>query len=255
MRHALTLLLDWAYADPDLAVVTWRAQAGNWASRRVAWSVGFTFGPTVPGMMANKGRRHDAWIGWLGRDEPRTPTTDWLEPVALAGGGVRLRAWRPDDGPALVEAAHDPVLKAALPRAPLPLTPARVDGYLLRVGLGAATGDRVAWCVADAASDAALGNVAVFGFAGGSAEVGYWAHPAGRGRGAMTTALGLVTRHALDPAGLGVRRLDLLSAAGNGASRRLAERVGFRLVGVEHASSPTADGGWDDTARYELVRG
>ncbi|MDO9455362.1 GNAT family N-acetyltransferase [Nocardioides sp.] len=255
-RRALTLALDWGYAERDLAVVTWRAQVGNWASRRAAWSVGFAFGPTVPGMLDQRGERRDAWIGWLTRTDDRGPRTRWLSPPALEGGGVRLRPWRDTDGDRLVEAALDPVLRAALPRAPLPRTADEVAGYLLRVGLGAANGDRVAWCVADAATDVALGNAAVFGFEDGSAEVGFWSHPAGRGRGAMTAALGLVTAHALAGAeadGLGVRRLDLLTAATNRGARGLAERAGFTLVGVERATSPTRDGDWDDTARYELL--
>ena len=254
-RRALGLALDWARDERGVAVVHWRAQEGNWGSRRVAWATGFTFGPTVPGLLVQRGERRDAWTGWLGPDDLRSPTTPWLEATPLEAPGVRLRPWRVDDGPRLVEAAHDPVLRAGIPRSPLPLSLAEVSDYLVRVELGAATGGRVAWCVADAASDEALGNVAVSGFDEGSAEVGYWSHPAGRGRGVLATALGLVTRHALDPGGLGVRRLDLLTAASNTGSRRLAERVGFTLVGIERLSAPTPDGGWEGTARYELVAG
>jgi RimJ/RimL family protein N-acetyltransferase len=162
---------------------------------------------------------------------------------------VRLRAWRVEDGPRLVEAAHDPLVRARLPRAPLPTTLGDVDAYLLRVALRAAEGDRVAWCVTDAA-DLALGNVAVFGFEDGSAEVGFWSHPEGRGRGVVSRAVAVATTHAFDH--LGVRRLDLLTAASNPGARAVAERTGFTLVGIERASAPTAEGGWADTVRYEL---
>ncbi|WP_170286151.1 GNAT family N-acetyltransferase [Nocardioides rubriscoriae] len=258
MGRALGLLLDWGFTRRDVAVVHWRCLEGNWTSRRTAWSVGFRFGPTIPGRVGHP----DRWTAWLGRDDPRTPTTRWLDPVPLEGDGVRLRAWRAGDGARLVEAAHDPALRTALPHAPLPRADREVAGYLLRVGLGAATGERVAWCVTDAGADfgadagRALGNVAVFGFDDGSAEVGFWSHPEGRGRGVMTTAVGLAVAHALAPAhagGLGVRRLDLLTAAANRGARAVAERAGFTLVGVERASSPTADDGWTDTARYERV--
>lgn len=256
MQRAVTLLLDWAFTHRDVAVVHWRCFEGNWPSRRTAWALGFRFGPTIPARVGHP----DRWTAWLGRDDPREPVDRWLDPVPLTGDGVRLRAWRDDDGPRLVEAAHDPVLRAGIPHNPLPRSADEVAGYLRLVGLRAATGERVAWCVADAGSDAgsdaALGNVAVFGFDDGSAEVGFWAHPEGRGRGVMATALGLVVAHALAPldaGGLGVRRLDLLTGAGNRGARGLAERAGFVLVGVEHASLPAADGGWGDTARYERV--
>lgn len=250
-RRMLTLALDWGFAERGLAVVRWRAERGNWASRRVAWATGFSFGPTVPGLLIQRGERRDAWTGWLGRDDDRVPTTRWLDPVVLERDGVRLRPWRAADGPTLVEAAHDPVLRDGIPGSPLPVAVDEVEDYLLRVHEATAEGRRVAWCVTDAATDEVLGNVAVFGFDDGSAEVGYWAHPRGRGRGAMATAVRLAADHAGDA--LGVRRLDLLTAASNDRSRRLAERVGFRLVGVESASAPATDGGWQDTARYELV--
>jgi RimJ/RimL family protein N-acetyltransferase len=91
----------------------------------------------------------------------------------------------------------------------------------------------------------------------GSAEVGFWSHAEGRGRGVMTTAVGLAVTHAMAPSGagdgLGVRRLDLLTAAANRGVGRLAERVGLPLVEVEQDSMPAAAGAWADTARYELV--
>lgn len=248
-RRAVALLLDWAVAEHDVAVVHWRCDEGNWASRRTAWALGFRFGPTIP---ARRGRP-DRWTAWWGRDDARVPTTRWLSPVELVGDGVRLRAWGPGDGSALVEAAHDPVLRAAIPHSPLPVTADEVASYLLQVEVRAAQGERVAWCVESTDTGQVLGNVALFGFEDGSAEVGCWAHPAGRGRGAIATALRLVVDHAL--AELDVRRLDVLTAATNHAARRLATRAGFDLVGIETATMPTTDGGWAGTARYELVPG
>ena len=55
------------------------------------------------------------------------------------------------------------------------------------------------------------------------AEIGYWAHPAARGRGVMTEATRLVARHTLLPyedGGLGHHRVSLRAAAGNAASNR-----------------------------------
>ncbi|HWJ67710.1 MAG TPA: GNAT family N-acetyltransferase [Nocardioides sp.] len=77
MRRALGLLLDWAFDEQGIEVVTWRAFVGNWASRRTAWSLGFTFGPTVPRLLPHRGERRDAWTARLARDDRARP---------LAGG-------------------------------------------------------------------------------------------------------------------------------------------------------------------------
>ena len=262
MRRALGLLLDWGF-EQGVAVVQWRAFTGNWSSRRTVWRLGFSFGPTIPQLLPQRGGRRDAWTGWIGRDDPREPAEPWLEPSVLEADGLRLRPWRESDAEGLVGAALDPCLQEWIPQSPLPRTVEDVPDYLLRVRLGAATNGRVAWCVADAATDAVLGNVALFAFEGDgdekTAELGYWSHPAGRGRGVMTTALRAVTSWAMGSVadgGLGVRRLYLLTADRNRASRRLAERVGFRHVGTERDFGPGRAGdGYVDSALYDLLRG
>jgi RimJ/RimL family protein N-acetyltransferase len=260
MRRALALLLDWGF-DRGIEVVHWRAFVGNWSSRRTVWALGFRFGPTIPGLLPHRGERRDGWTGWIGRDDPREPVEPWLVPPVLEADGVRLRPWRDDDAAGLVEAANDPVMREWVPDSPLPRTPDEVPPYLLRVRLAAATNQRVAWCVADRDTDGVLGNVALFDFEDGAddltAQVGYWSHPVGRGRGAMTAGLRAVCEWAMRPSragGLGARRLYLLTSSRNDASRRLAERVGFVHVGTERASAPVAGGGYEDNALYDLVR-
>lgn len=261
MRRAVGLALDWGFGDRGLHVVHWRAHAGNWASRRVAWSLGFSFGPTIPRLLEQRGERYDGWTGWIGAGDPRRPGARWLVPPVLEAGEVRLRPWRGDDADRLVEAANDPVLRQWIPDTPLPRTPDAVPDYLTRVHLAAATNSRVAWCVADAGSDLALGNVALFHFEDRgddlTAEIGYWAHPAGRGRGVMATALRAATEWAFGltaDGGLGARRLYLLTSARNQASRRLAERAGFAHVGTERGSAPVAGGDYEDSALYDRLR-
>lgn len=80
MRRALNLLLDWGFSERDLAVVHWRANVGNWASRRTAWAVGFTFGPTIPRLLEHRGERRDGWTGWIVADDPREPRDRWSGP-------------------------------------------------------------------------------------------------------------------------------------------------------------------------------
>lgn len=257
MRRALDLLLDWAFEQRGVVVVHWRANVGNWASRRAAWAVGFTFGPTIPRLLEQRGERYDAWTGWIGADDPREPTVRWLEPPVLEADAVRLRPWREDDARRIVEAANDAVLRARIPESPLPRRIADVPSYLARVRLMAATDVRLAWCVADRDTDVALGNVALFEFDGDSAQVGYWAHPDARGRGVMSAAVDLAAAWSLLDSrddGLGLRRLFLLTAVDNEESRRLAGRAGFTHVGTERASAAVAGGGYADNALYDRLR-
>ncbi|QZY30410.1 GNAT family N-acetyltransferase [Nocardioides coralli] len=263
MRRALDLALDWGFGELGLAVVQWRSHVWNWSSRRAAWAVGFHFGPTVPGLVEQRGRRVDAWTAWIAAGDQREPVEPWLEPPVMEAGPVRLRPWADADAERLVEAANDPVIREWIPETPLPRSAEDVPAYLDRVRLGMATNGRLAWCVADATTDLALGNVAMFEFEEGTgeddltAQVGYWSHPAGRGSGAMSAALGAACDWALRrraDGGFGARRLYLLTSARNAASRALAERVGFEHVGTERASAPLPDGGYEDNALYDRVR-
>jgi len=58
------------------------------------------------------------------RPDPREPAEPWLVPPVIEADGVRLRPWREEDGPRLVEAANDPVLVADNPLfGPSPANP------------------------------------------------------------------------------------------------------------------------------------
>ena len=72
MTRALRLVLAWGFELPGLEVVHWRAQVGNWASRRVAGRCGFRMEGTVRGLLEQRGVRRDGWIGSLRRGEPLT---------------------------------------------------------------------------------------------------------------------------------------------------------------------------------------
>ena len=120
MERALRLLLDWGFAERDLHTVIWWANRGNWASRRLAWRLGFTLEGLV---------RRVAGPAWraarrLGRDAPaRRPP---LAPHHLARrAGDRPRRPAPAalgerDVPRIVEACSDPVTQAWLGGLPAP---------------------------------------------------------------------------------------------------------------------------------------
>jgi RimJ/RimL family protein N-acetyltransferase len=79
LHRSLGLVLDHAF-DPDglaLDRVVWRCLAGNWASWRAAWRVGFRFEGAVRGGALQRGHRWDEWVGTLLRDDPREPADAW----------------------------------------------------------------------------------------------------------------------------------------------------------------------------------
>lgn len=74
---ALDLLLDWGFDSRDVRTVIWWANAGNWASRRTAWRLGFSFDGTLSRWLPQRGELLDAWVGTLHHDDPRSPAYEW----------------------------------------------------------------------------------------------------------------------------------------------------------------------------------
>jgi RimJ/RimL family protein N-acetyltransferase len=79
-----------------------------------------------------------------------------------------------------------------------------------------------------------------------SAEIGYWLRQTARGHGYAAEALELVCAHARTV--LELRRVEAHIALDNVASRRLAERQGFRIVGQRPAIPE-----WDGQAHCVLI--
>jgi RimJ/RimL family protein N-acetyltransferase len=258
LHRALLLVLPWAFTTLGLEVVHWEAVAGNWPSRRAAWRVGFRVEGTVRSWLAHRGARYDAWVGSLRREERLEPAHPWFEVPVLEGHRVRLRPYREEDVDRAVEACSDPVTRQWLGRLPAPYTAQDTRAHLEQMTEDAAEGRSLCWAVAAADDDRLVGEIALFGLAepGRSSEVGYWAHPAERGRGHMTEAVRLAAKHALlplDVGGLGRPRLVLRAAGGNAASRRVAERAGFRRTGVDRRAELLGDGTIDDLVRFDLL--
>jgi ribosomal-protein-serine acetyltransferase len=63
-----------------------------------------------------------------------------------------------------------------------------------------------------------------------STGIGYWLDEAHQGRGLMTRAVGALTDHAFDE--MGLNRVEIHAAAGNGRSRAIPERLGFQEEGL-----------------------
>ena len=257
MERACRLLLEWGFAEKRLATVIWWANKGNWASRRLAWRLGFSVDGELRRWLPQRGELLDAWVGVLLAGAPREPRTPWLEVPRVEDASVTLRPFERRDAARIVEACTDERSTYFLSRLPRPYTHDDALAYLEDSLEVAARGEALRWAVADPATDRLLGNIALFDIKPGhEAEVGYWTHPAARGRGVMTSACRLAVRHAFVPAedgGLGLRRVQVLAAEPNTGSRAVIERNGFRQVGHDRLGTRLGDGTLVDTLVFDLL--
>jgi RimJ/RimL family protein N-acetyltransferase len=153
----------------------------------------------------------------------------------LSDGAVLLRAPVDADGPAIVAGARTPdVIRYTV--VPTPYGPDDLAAILRIARDGWAAGTDAVFAVCDAAQPAellgllGLHGVDLTGDPGGSAEIGYWMRPEGRGRGLMTRATRLASRWAVDELGLAV--ITWYALVGNEPSLRVAEAAGYRLEGT-----------------------
>ena len=256
VERALRLLLDWGFAEQDLRTVVWWAHQGNWASRKVAWRLGFSYDGTVRRWLPQRGELLDGWVGTLLRDDERRPRHAWLDVPRVVGERVVLRRHRADDADRVLEACTDERTAFWLGQLPQPYTRATAEGFLRHRCEGMARGTDLHWMIADPTSDAMLGTVSLMHLGHGMAEVGYWTHPDARGHGVMTEAVRLACRHAFieeADGGLGLHRLTAFAAVDNTASRHVLEANGFVQTGLEHRAVVVRDG-MHDCAAYELLR-
>lgn len=258
MERALRLLLAWGFEQQGLRTVVWWANAGNWASRRLAWRLGFSFDGSVRRWLPQRGELHDGWVGTLLREEPREPRTRWLRAPVLddAGdGGVRLRPLTDADVPRLVEGLGDAETQHWLSFLPRDPDAAAARRYLEQAAERLATDHSVTWGFCTPEDDRLLGVVGIYRV-GSEPELGYWTHPDARGRGLTTRAGALAVAHAFAPentGGLGLERLAAYAAVGNGPSVGVLERLGMSRVGVRRQAARTADGTPVDLACYDLL--
>jgi RimJ/RimL family protein N-acetyltransferase len=147
----------------------------------------------------------------------------------LTDGVVKLRPWRVEDVPALVEICQDPEIQR-FTRVPEPYTKDDALMYLAQQTAREQRGEVAAFAIADAADDMLLGSIDVRRLDDGRASIGYLLGASGRGRGVATRAVRLLSRWVL--AELGVARLEIHARPDNPASQRVAERAGFTREGV-----------------------
>jgi RimJ/RimL family protein N-acetyltransferase len=153
-----------------------------------------------------------------------------MDPVELADDRLVLRAPCRADVPAIVEVCQD-ADTARWTTVPVPYAQpdamAWVDEH---VPSGWTAGVDLTFAIIDRENGGYLGSITVRPDGRGAGEVGFAVAPWARGRGVCTAALRLVCRWGFDE--LGLARIVWRANAGNVASRRVAEKVGFRYEGL-----------------------
>lgn len=257
MERAVRLLLDWGFEERGLRTVIWWANRGNWASRKLAWRVGFTVETGLHDWLPQRGRLLDAWVGTLRAEDPRRPTHRWLDAPRLAAEGLVLRAPAERDLTRVVEYASDPLTRRWLGHIPQPYGDADARAWLEDLTERHARGTAVTWTVADPVSDLLMGVVNVFDLsASGTGELGYVLHPEGRGRGLCRRAARLALRHAFvdtEDGGLGLVKVRALAAEGNLASRAVLDDLGFVQQGRERLAARVENDTLADAAVYDVT--
>ena len=156
---------------------------------------------------------------------------------------VVLRPWREGDVDAVVHATADPEIPRWT-RVPEGNTPENVRWFFANQPDG-----ELHLAIAEPGTDAVLGSIGLLRPVPEArrAEIGYWVAAAHRGRGVAAEATRLLAARAFAEHGL--HRLEIHAHPDNAASRRVAERAGFRFEGVLRGYEELK-GRLDDVAMY-----
>ena len=167
-------------------------------------------------------------------------------PAPLPEGPLRtprllLRPWREADIPAILAICQDPEIQRWT-TVPSPYRLEHAQWFVREfTPKGFTSGDEATFGVfvaetGEIAAAVGLGGLTRHGAGRGvrTAEIGYWANPATRGRGYVTEAVREVIRWGF--AELGVQRVFWQACDGNDASRRVIEKLGFTMVGLQRNS-------------------
>jgi len=150
-----------------------------------------------------------------------------MDPFELTDGVVVLRAPGPLDVDRITALCQEPSIQEWT-TVPSPYGRADAEGFVLgMVRDGWADGSSLNWAVR--VDDVLVGMVGLAMEGAGSAEIGYWLAPDRRGQGLMSRAVALVLDTAFGR--LALDRVLWRAYVGNLASRRVAERAGFRVEG------------------------
>lgn len=223
-----------------VSLVVW---AHNHAARALYAKYGFvTEGTRRRHYRRRSGELWDAVLMGLVLDEssaggpaarPKPPPALLPPPGGLTEGGLVLRPLGLADAPALTAAVDDPEIRRWLDTIPDPYGPADAEEFLASARRQMAEGRAAALAITEGGRLVGTVELHLHVRNDGAGEVGYWVAASVRGRGVGTAAVSAVARWGFGP--LGLRRIELLCAVGNTASRTVAERAGFELEGIRRA--------------------
>jgi [ribosomal protein S5]-alanine N-acetyltransferase len=161
---------------------------------------------------------------------------------------VRLRPWRDDDLPTIVEASRDPYIPRVT-TVPAPFTKGAGTRWIERQRGRRESGMGLSLAIADQATDQAVGGLVLVDRRDGLHGLGYWVIARARRRGLATRAVAMAAGWVLEQPG--VRTLEALVEPWNTASRRVAEHAGFAADEVRR-SETSAAGRRAEVIRYVL---
>lgn len=176
-----------------------------------------------------------------------------LTPTVITAGRVVLRPWEPTDAGAVLAACQDEQLQRWT-RVPVPYLLEHAEQYVGVIGpSGWTDGTAAHFAVLEAVGGELVASISLMGIdrSDAVAELGYWAAAPARGRGLTTEAVGALCRWGFSAAGL--RRISWWAQVGNAASRRVAEKAGFRYEGVARGRLTARDGSQADAWQAALL--
>lgn len=159
--------------------------------------------------------------------------------LPIANDVARLRRLTHEDAAAYAEGTSDSAVRAYahLP-APEYTTESVIEMIDGDVRSGLDRGDLAVLAIAHASTDQFAGSLVLFDVADGSAEVGFWVHPAARGSGMSGAALDLAAQFAERS---GLRELTARTVVDNAASQRVLSNAGFECEGSAEGTTPSGE--------------
>jgi [ribosomal protein S5]-alanine N-acetyltransferase len=145
--------------------------------------------------------------------------------AAMTDGEIALRPFADSDAEMLERVRTDETIGRWMSVLPRP-----AEDFLRWAAEGRSEGSILFFAICDAGEDEPRGGVATSADPDLRAGMGYWLLPEGRGRGLATRALRLLSTNVLEQTAC--QRCELWVDADNVASRRVAERAGYRYEGL-----------------------
>lgn len=153
-------------------------------------------------------------------------------PMELRDGDLVLRPVEAGDAEAIADGLADAETVRYMVAVPHPYARADAEWWAAESAVAWQSGERFPFAIVEAGSGEFLGSIELTR----ERSVGYWIVTSARGRGVATRALRMVCEWAQE------RPLHLTTHPDNFASQRVAEKAGFRRVGVRKDHPPFKDG-------------